>query len=316
MNPHNRPIFCLGPTPAWQRAMIFDTLTLDQVNRAAFVVEAASGKSINAARVLRTLGCAVRVGGFLGGPAGRCIAEQLTELAIDNRCLNVAAATRTCVSVIDRAASTATELVEESSPLDDSDYTRLYDELPQSLRGCGIALLTGSLPPGAPVDFYARCTAIAHEQGIACVIDAHGQPLRQCLPLKPFLVKPNQSELAETVGRSLSDQQSVAEAMKQLAAAGPKWVLTTLGAEGALLTDGASTWHAAAPRVPLVSAIGSGDSLAAGLCAALAAGQSPPQALAQAIACGAANAMRAGAGFLSGQDVRVLLPQIRIGLLD
>src|SRR5689334_17576920 len=107
-------ILCLGTTPTVQRTMTFDRVTPDAVNRASEVLETASGKSINVARTLHTLGHDVLAIGFLGGPSGQLVRGDLDRAGIGHDFIEVTPKTRTCTTVIDRAAGTVTELVEET----------------------------------------------------------------------------------------------------------------------------------------------------------------------------------------------------------
>src|SRR3954468_17447969 len=106
-------IVCLGTTPALQRTMTFDRLRLDAVNRARSVREYASGKSINAARVVTTLGRPVVATGFLGGDSADACRRDLDAAGIAHDFASVAPRTRMCVTVVDGGAGTATELIEE-----------------------------------------------------------------------------------------------------------------------------------------------------------------------------------------------------------
>src|ERR1700733_9421480 len=107
-------ILFLGTTLALQRTMRFDRVVPDAVNRARQTHQYASGKSINAARVARTLGQGALALGFLGGPSGQFIRGDLDAAGIAHDFVEVPWPTRTCVTVIDAAAGTATELIEES----------------------------------------------------------------------------------------------------------------------------------------------------------------------------------------------------------
>src|SRR2546423_6749529 len=107
-------IIFLGTTPAWQRTMTFARLQIDAVNRATEVVEYASGKNINAARVGRTIGEDVIATGLLGGDRGRLIRADLDRAGVAHDFIDVAPETRMCTTGVDRSARTATELLEEA----------------------------------------------------------------------------------------------------------------------------------------------------------------------------------------------------------
>src|SRR5258708_3397627 len=70
-------ILCLGTTPVYQRTMVFDRVTPDAVNRAREVHDYASGKSVNVARVVHTLGEPLLATGFVGGGRGEALLRDL-----------------------------------------------------------------------------------------------------------------------------------------------------------------------------------------------------------------------------------------------
>ncbi len=300
-------LLTLGPTPALQRTMAFDRLTRDAVNRAAQVRQAASGKSINVARVLRTLGHATLATGFLGGDTGRQIRADLDAAAIAHDFVEVAPPTRLCITLVDRSDATATELVEEAAPLPAAAYDALLEKLNALLPRATLLILCGSLPPGAPPDFYRRC--LEQASGKQVILDTRGAPLLQALPARPFLVKPNRRELADTFNIDPADESAIQTAMRQLIHRGAQWALVTMGAAGALLTDGRQFWRLHVPTIRPVNPIGSGDAFAAGLAAALSQGQSVSDACPFAAACAAANALSDQAGFLHPADLSSLQSQ-------
>src|SRR5438552_4023422 len=209
-------ILCIGPTPATQRVMIFRKLVLDAVNRAATTLDRAAGKSVNVAKVLKSLGEEPLAAGFLGGERGQNLKSLLTRKGIGMDFVQVAAPTRQCVTVIDQSNATQTELVEESQPVSPQDYDALESIVRSRVQGCQAVVMSGTLTPGGPVDFYLRCTQIANAVGAFSVVDAQGTPLTESLKAAPGLVKPNRTELAATVGRELPDERAVTSAMREL----------------------------------------------------------------------------------------------------
>src|SRR5437016_1249944 len=118
-------ILCIGTTPAVQRVMVFPTLALDHVNRATATLEGAAGKSVNVAKVLQALGEAPVAMGFLGGDRGEFLRGVLKANGIETDFVTVGAPTRQCLTVIDEAARTQTELIEESAAVERADYQKL-----------------------------------------------------------------------------------------------------------------------------------------------------------------------------------------------
>src|SRR5687767_6018252 len=146
--------------------MTFSRLTVGDVNRATSVLETASGKSLNVARVLRAMNIPLVATGFLGGDTGALIREDLSRSGIAHDFVDVEPKTRTCTTVIDKSSAAATELIEESKTVDASAFARLEETLRALLPAAQLLVMSGTLTPGAPQDFYARCVARATEAGV------------------------------------------------------------------------------------------------------------------------------------------------------
>lgn len=307
-------ILCVGTTPVFQRSMIFERLRLNDVNRAASVHEYASGKSVNVARVLHALGEIAVATGFAGGPRGEAMRRDLDAAGIRHGFVTTVASTRQCITVIDREKNTATELIEESSPVDHGDWASLYEMIDRLLSSVDGLVLSGSLPPGAPADFYASCLLRARGRRLPVVLDTRGEPLRAALRHGGFVVKLNREELASTVGRAMANDEELTNAMRSAMPAGGAMVVT-LGAAGAIAADGCDIWRVRVPAVILRSAVGSGDAFAAGLAKGMVRNASFSESLALAAACGAANAMTDLAGHLSYADVDAIRNSVQVDRL-
>jgi tagatose 6-phosphate kinase len=307
-----RMILCVGTTPALQRVMIFPKLVPDQPNRAAQVLQCPAGKAVNVAKVLTVLGERCLVSGFLGGSSGQLIRRDLDATGVSHQFVEIAPATRLCVTLIDQSADTATEAVEDPAAVESPAWDTLRQLIHDALPKAALLVLSGSLPPGAPEDFYADCVRAATALGIRTILDARGEPLRRALGHQPFVVKPNRAELAETVGFSLDSEDALREAIRKLIAAGPTCTIITLGADGCVISDGKNFWRLHVPRVRPVSAVGSGDAFTAGMAAAISRGVDLPQAAALASACGISNALSPLPGDVRLDEVRRFEQQIRL----
>lgn len=304
-------ILCVGTTPVLQRTMTFERVSLDAVNRATSVETSTGGKALNVARALKTLGEQPLATGFLAGDSGRRIRRLLDSTEIAHDFVDVAGGdTRMCVTVIDRSAGAATELIEEPQAVSKEYWNQLRENFASLAPSAGVIVLSGSLPPGGPDDFYADCVSIA--ANVPVILDARGQPLRQALVHRPFVVKPNRSELAATLNVSLDSASSLRDAVRRMVDLGPRWVVVTLGADGAVAGDGEQFWKIEIPRVKVVSTIGSGDSFAAGLAAGIVRGLDMPAALRLAASCSVANTLTSQPGLIRLADLRTLQDEIRL----
>ena len=305
-------IVCLGTTPTMQRTMLFDRVELDAVNRATEVREYASGKSVNVAKVLRTLGHDALATGFVGGARGLLIREHLDRAGVRHDFVDVTTPTRLCTTVIDRTSGIVTELVEESSPVDADGWAELARKLERLLPLATAWVFSGSLAPGVPADFYTGWLARFRGKNPHVLIDARGEPLKEALRQPGVVAKCNREEFEGTVGTTFADETSLRNAMERATPQGGALVVT-LGRDGALAYELGKFWRVRVPPIRAVSAVGSGDAFAAGLAAGRersAKTGDPRHALALAAACGAANAMTTDSGWVRPSDLGEILPTV------
>lgn len=309
-------ILCVSTTPAVQRILFCDQLRVNEANRATDSQQCAAGKAINAARVLKSLGEQPLVLSFLGGQAGAFIRADLAVVGINCDVVELAIETRTCVTVIDRTRSTAMELVEQPAPVDAAGWKELSGRFADLLTKSEWVVLSGSLPPQAPQDFYAECVRAANARRVPVIVDTGGEPLARAIAARPLIVKPNREEFAKATGREIVSMDSLREAARDACSSGPAHVIVTLGADGALLADKDRAWHVLVPRTKTVSAIGSGDSFTAGLVTGLRRGQHMTEAVRLGAACGVANALSPRPGDVRPADAERIARDVRVEASD
>jgi 6-phosphofructokinase 2 len=176
-----------------------------------------------------------------------------------------------------------------------------------------LLVASGSLPPGAPVDFYARVARLCRQRSSKLVLDASGPALTAALAEGVFLFKPNLKELAELAGETLETPVQWQAAARRLVAEGKSEIVAlTLGHLGALLVARDAMWFAPPLDIPVASAVGAGDSFVGGLVWAWQHGMPLDQAFAWGVAAGSAALLTAGTGLARPDDVRQLFAQVQV----
>lgn len=283
---------------------------LNAVHRPARMRVTAGGKGINVARVYQTLGGRALATGFLGGSNGEYIQKQLATEGIPSAFVNVCEESRICIAVMDPIAGTQTEVNENGPHVAVSDCDALLGRLRELLPGCEAVVLSGSIPPGTPATIYRDIIRLVQEEfGVPAVLDTSGDPLVQGITAKPYLAKPNQHELI-ALGIEADDVETAVQALRERY--GLMVALVSAGARGAFLAGPEGVWSALPPRVRLVSAVGSGDSLTAGFLWALGRGETLPEALRLGVGAGTANVLSESAGFLESTQVFNLASRTRL----
>lgn len=236
----------------------------------------AGGKGVNVARWLRWLGLRVRLVLPAGGAEGRELAGALRREGIPCEVVEVGAATRVNVLVTD--PSGRQWRFNRSGPeLRAREWRAVVERFEAALEGAALAVLSGSLPPGAPADGYAVLLGRARRVGVHTVLDCDGEALRNALAAGPFLVKPNGEELAAWWGRRFRTEQGVVRAARAMSKVSGGWVLVSRGPDPAWLirAEPSAAHRARPPEVRLRHRLGAGDALVAGVCRSIVAGEGP-----------------------------------------
>ena len=275
-------IVTLTANPSVDRTIEVAKLRRGGVNRARANRVDAGGKGVNVARALAAHGHKATAVLPCGGAEGAQLQALLTDsVGLDLLTVAIAGAVRANVTVVE-ADGTTTKLNEPGPRLSKTELAVLADTLADAAAGADWVVLCGSLPPGAPVDWYADLTRRLAGDGHRVAVDTSGAALAKAVEARPHLVKPNRDELAELTGRTISTVADVVDASRSLDLDA---VLTSLGPDGAVLVTRAGAWHATAPVVAPRSTVGAGDAALAGF---LAAGGDGPDALVAAVAWGSA----------------------------
>ena len=252
-------------------------LEVGEVNRAAGEDCVLGGKGINVSGVLRELGCESVALGFVAGETGAWLERGLAAQGLRTDFIHLAEGmTRINVKI---KAGTETELNGAGPSIPESAMQQLEVQL-DTLQ---------------PESTYERLLAGLEGHGVRAVVDATQDLLVNVLPYHPFLIKPNNHELGEIVGRELKTDEEITAAARALQEKGARNVLVSMAGNGALLVDEHGEVHRiGCPKGKVVNSVGAGDSMVAGFVAGYLQSGSYEQALRLGTACGSATAFSLG----------------------
>ena len=190
----------VAANPSIDRLYEVDRLAIGGIHRPLAEVAVPGGKGLNAARAAATLGGSVTVVGIVAGRAGEWIVDGLATLGIEARMARGPGETRTCVSILDRADGRLTEVYPRGPEVESATWAAFESVVRAELaHGVAVMALSGSLPPGAPSDGYARIARMAADQvpAVPVLADTAGDALAALLEERPALVKVNAGEAAD-----------------------------------------------------------------------------------------------------------------------
>lgn len=276
-------------------------------------VRYACGKGINAGKAVEALGLPVICLGFVGR-------SSMTEFtALNSRLLQtdlipVDGATRTNITLRDLSSGRETHIRTPGFKVTGNECQLLADRLEKLVTAGDVVVLSGSLPLGAPEDFYHCLIKLCRVRHAFTVLDASGRALRAGLKGAPDLAKPNQQELEELVGHALPDTESIILAARTLLENDQQRIVVSRGEQDlvAVARRWAITLRIPVPPFNAVSHIGCGDALVAGLAVAILQDLSRHEAMRLAVACGTANLFSIEPGRIDRNHLPRLMTRIEI----
>ncbi|SNS86284.1 1-phosphofructokinase [Geodermatophilus pulveris] len=310
------PVVTFTANPSLDRTLVLPgPLPRGGVTRLAPSSTEPGGKGVNVARAVAAAGSDVRT--VLPAADDDPILRALHGLGLPTESVPVAAPARTNYSLVEPDGTT-TKLNEPGAPLDGAARAALAAALHRHAEGARWVVLSGSLPPGTPLDWYAELVRSLRDSGARIAVDTSEAPLQALLAAgpdaAPDLLKPNSEELAQLSGvpetHLTTNRAAALAALSELHARGVAEVLLTLGADGALLSCAEGVWSATPPRIAVRSTVGAGDCSLAGYVLADLAGAPPAERLRSAVAHGAASAALPGSAVPTPAQVAALRVEV------
>jgi len=272
------------------------------------------GGGLNVSRAIKSLGgdslALVAIGGLTGDRlAGLIRAEGVTFLSILGP-----GETRQSLTVNEASTGKQFRFMLPGPTWGEAERARVFTLLGATARPGGLSVISGSQPPGVPVDFPANLAASMPESRV--VLDTSGSALTEAVrnPIPGLEVLRMDGEEGEALaGRPLPTRGDTAAFAQSLVHAGvARMVIIARGAEGNVLADTDHRLFANAAKVRVKSTVGAGDSFVAAFVLALSRGQPHDEALALGSAAASAAVTSDATQLCRPEDVMRLLPECAV----
>lgn len=261
-------ISCISLNPSIDRTQHVEKLNVGGLNRIKYQIDAAAGKGVNVALTCAALGETTECVGFMFKEGASRFDERLNAGGVSSDFIMCDGAVRVNTKVLDLEKGEITEFNTSGTAVTDSQLSAMAALVSRHANNADFVVLSGSTPPGCPVDYYRTLGMAAKDAGARVILDADGERLRAGLEAAPFLIKPNRYELELLTGHILSSESEVLDAAMACIVRGVKVVVVSLGADGAIITDGKEAWRARVPKTEIVSTVAAGDTMIAALACA------------------------------------------------
>ena len=291
-------------------------IELGEVNTVETLGLFPAGKGINVAKVLNDLGVEVSVGGFLGEDNQGDFEHMFRITGLQDKFQRVTGKTRINVKITETEAD-VTDLNFLGYQISAEDWQKFVVNSLDYCKEFDIVAVCGSLPRGVTPELFADWLLQLHQAGVKVVLDSSNAALTAGLKANPWLVKPNHRELESWVGHSLPTLNDIIVAAKKLKAQGIANVIVSMGANGSLWLSDNAVVQAQPPKCEnVVSTVGAGDSMVAGLIYGFVNNLSQQETLAFASAVSAFAVSQSNVGVSDRALLEPILKQVKVTLIE
>ncbi len=292
--------------PSLDRAIGIDRLVRGEILRARPARLDPGGKGVNVSRALLANGVASLAVLPVGGDEGAQLVRLLEAERVSLIAVPIEGHTRSNITLAE-PDGTVTKVNEPGPRLSAAELAAITEKVIEAASGARWAVACGSLPPGMAHEAFATLCVRLTDAEVQLAVDTSGPAILAAAKAGAALLKPNREELSEVIGTPLTRLGEVVEAAEHLRSLGAGAVLTSLGADGAVLVDDDGVISGDCPVDNPRSSVGAGDALLAGF---LAGGGRGSRSLAEGLAWGAAAVRQPGSrmpgpGDLTRADVRI-----------
>ncbi len=309
-------IFTLTPNPSIDRSLTIPQIRFNSVLRSQKMRLDWGGKGFNVSRSLQQFGVDSMAIAWVGGGSGKMLADGLQSLGIQTDFVWVDNDTRTNTRIDEAEGDWHIKVNEPGPAITRGDIEQLYQKVEGYAKKDDIWVLSGSLPPDVPSEFYADLIRLFKSRGARVYLDTSGAPLRYGCQAEPYLVKPNANEAGSIVGFEVADQEDAKRAALPFLRMGIDYLALTMGSMGLLYATQKEMIHAKPPKIKVKNESGAGDSLLAALIYGQTRGWEPVEIARWAVATGAAAAETEGVSEFDVRRTKEILPEVQSQIIN
>jgi len=309
-------IFTLTPNPSIDHSLTIPQIRFNSVLRSQKVRLDLGGKGFNVSRSLMQFGLESIAIAWVGGGTGKMLADGLQSLGIQTDFVWVEKDTRTNTRIDEEQGDWYIKVNEPGPPITENDIEQLFQKIEGYAKKGDIWVLSGSLPPDVPDEFYAELIKLFKSRGVKVYLDTSGSALRYACQAGPYLVKPNTHEAASIVGFEVNDREDAKRAVLPFLRMGIDCVGLTLGAGDLIYATQRVMIHAKSPKIKIKNESGAGDSLLSGLIYAQMREWEPVEEARWAVATGAAASETEGVSDFEVTRIQEILPEVESQIIN
>jgi len=269
------------------------------------------GGGINVARAIKKLGSEATAIYPAGGYTGKYFSALLQQENIPVVIIKSSNETRENVIIMDESMNKQYRFGMPGTELKENEWKQCLKVI-EEMQDVEFIVASGSLPPGVPLDIFAKIAVIAKKKNAKLIVDTSGEALKHAANEGVYLLKPNLGELSSLIGQEKINVSEIEEIAKKVIKKGHcEVVVVSMGESGGILVTKNETHRSVPPFVNRKSTVGAGDSMVAGILLALSQKKSMKEVVQYGVACGTAATLNPGTELCFSKDVNKLLTLIQ-----
>ncbi len=286
-------ILTICPNPSIDCTIELDNFRVGMLNRIQNKVETYSGKALNVAiGVARLKENECTATGFMFENQAKLFEQTLDREGVIRDFIYNKGDTRVNYKIIDKKGM-LTEINDKGETVTREKQIELIEKVKLLSKSCSIAVMSGSLPSGVSPEFYNEVLKEI-PTNVKVIVDAEKENLEFAMQNPLYMLKPNLRELEDFALEPIRTKRDMVRCACKLIDRGVENVLVSMGADGAILTNGTKHYFCKSASVAINSTVGAGDSMVAAVCAGLERGDNMPELLRSAVSAGTASIATSG----------------------
>ena len=297
--------------PALDKSMAIPKLVPEKKLKCSHQKVEPGGGGINVSRAMHKLGGYSEAVYLSGGYTGKQFEALLIAENIVSTSLPISGDTRENFIIFDESANLQYRFGMDGPYVEELETSQVLSYIKQQEKVSYI-IASGSLPPGVPATVFGQLALIAKQKNARLVVDTSGEALRNAVNEGVFLIKPNLSELSSLYGKEKLEGEEISTAARSIInKGGCEVMVVSMGPEGAMLITAKEKLRVKPPQVTILSTVGAGDSMVAGIIMSIVNGLSYKESLYYGVAAGTAATLNAGTELCNKVDTERLFLQLK-----
>ena len=285
-------ILNICPNPSIDCTVELEQLNVGRLNRIANKTVTYSGKALNSAIGISRLGGDSYATGFMYENDGNLFVQRLDNEGVKNTFVWNKGSVRINYKVVDKR-SMLTEINDIGEEVSIEKQRELLALVSNLSKNASVVVISGSLPKGVDNSYYSDLLKAVNVSAKK-IVDTEGEKLLSSLACGVYMAKPNLTELEGVVKAKLTTRQDMIKACQKLIDLGCQNVLLSLGRDGAIYTNGSTSYYCKSASVAVNSTVGAGDSMVAAASLMIENGAEEKEILKSAVAAGTASITTSG----------------------